>query len=1129
MRKRALDCRESQDNDINGNTDNNNNFKNNYNNPDDNNNEKSTDNNGIYNNRIHHNNSSAEDNHQHRHSKKQRTMSSEQSNHHYREQELVKNDDHERLLQGYQELSLALDKVLKLRAETVDRPTSPDQRNHQSESTIDHVEKNVLDKCIMLAKSMGAHAMQPTDETFDDTYLLNWISRLSPSSSFSLVPASADTTMSSPRRRTSNIGRKKPLYLPQHIVMSIIQFLPVSSLISCFMVSKTFAQACSAKGAIQNALIFDRVKTWTDVIFNHFIRDMLRDDPNKFDTIDTVQFVPIDGSDGFNMEEVYEYDETSAPTIFPALQIVRQGEHQNTAIKDLAWRVNNDFSLDEDDIIFLHSTYPNLTSIDIDIEMYLPALFDIFPQLQKLSTVAIRDMDIIGRSELQPVQSLQKLSLAENMSDLTLHYICHMFPNLTELSILEVHSYDETAEITISEIPPVKKRLLRDLPVPPLKKLVIEGSVIEDEHIFEDFLFRLDQLESLRIDAMCPLGKPDDFTRLETIIRNNQSLTELFISNHIIGSAILDLFSDKNKLLKLDAKISTPRSIISLVNFKGLQYLHLQLQGYEYRGSSALKSAESRAIESLVELVDLSIPARLKIDFERLPKLRRLKLTDRIPIVSIKSSSLEMLDLSSSSIFFAIVACPNLRMFNPCHELIILQLDTPQLSTCPSYMDLSNVISLSIRSLSLTSITLSGCNSLESCNLVTPMLKELRVSWGVLHALLSKNNTQDAIHTISPSQMNPSVKNVRSLVIEDSESIVVDESLPHILSLFPLLEDICFTNCKFVSNTLYGEDSDTASGPIIPIPGVKRLKLFETLEFEPFAEIMAQMFPNVHQFSMRHWSSDSLPEDQIITCVTEKWEKLTDLSIETDTYPSSKFTKSGVERMLNDLLTKGVICRLDIVLPLQDDDFQRYALEIVHCSSLRELVTNVDIITPDKEEEEQNIAKMTNLRFIKLAYWNDWNHVNDEMSQGLASWLTETCPNLEALELVMLFPSTQQPHVFLLLDELVSRLPKLKAVQLYSSAVSPIREFSVLRERYPQLDFTIGEESQFENHRMSNPVDSEPDSDDFDDEEDEDDDMFDGYGTVFIGGGFDDYDDIYDEDEDESDWVDIDEHSDDDS
>lgn len=178
-------------------------------------------------------------------------------------------------------------------------------------------------------------------------------------------------------------------------------------------------------------------------------------------------------------------------------QIVRQGELQNTDIRELNWRTDEECNFGEQGVKCLQSIYPNLTGIDLNLYMPVPVLLDNFPQLQKLSIVSIRDTDIIGRRELQSMPSLQKLSLMECDNDLTLHYICHMFPNLIELSIRELHTYDKQAELTISAFPSVQKRLLKDLPVPPLKRLVIEGTALEGEDLYDDFIFRFDKLESI--------------------------------------------------------------------------------------------------------------------------------------------------------------------------------------------------------------------------------------------------------------------------------------------------------------------------------------------------------------------------------------------------------------------------------------------------------------------------------------------------------------------------------------------------------------------------------------------------------------------------------------------------------
>lgn len=980
---------------------------------------------------------------------------------------------HDQLQRGYEQLVASLDRVLMLR-EPLNHELLNDKdsvRERESSSGPFETEHRVLEKCIALAKSIGAQLQQSGERPTDSTaHLLDWME----SSPFSSSTAPL-VLMTSLHQRAldgnDNGARKERLHLPQHIVMNIVQFLPVSSLVSCTMVNKTFARACFARGSIRHALVFDRMKGWSDTTFFHFVRDMLRDDPRKLDLVNAVQFTP------FYDDEMHEIDAT--PTVFPALQFVRQGEHQNTNITELTWKGEIDHDFNEQEVRDLQSIYPNLTGIHIDRFISIPALRNYFPQLQYLSVLAISNGDIFSRRKPQPIPSLQKLTVMDYESDLNLHYICYMFPNLVELSMEEVHVYNSQTELIISEFPSAEKRLLKDLPVPPLKKLAIQGIALEDDDIFDDFIFRFDQLESISLTVQSTASGPSDIARLHTIIRNNQSLTELETDRVIDASIFQSLYANRDILRKfVGTRIATMGDIIPVADLKQLQHLDLRIENKDegYRAPSHDRILARRAIESLIELVDLSIPSPLGIDFECLPKLRRLELTGRTAFINIRSSSLDQLDLGSSLISFAKITCRNLTSFTVSDKLVILQLDTPRLEIIQSQViHLRNTIRLSIRSHALSSLTLSTFVNIESYNLDTPMLRRLKLSWKMLRTILSGNGDDDLSDTVSHLPLG--LQNVCELVIENSDPIAVDETFSNIISSFPHLNNLQFFNCGFTSD----EIDEIAA--IAPVPTVTRFELCLSQDFGPLAKNMGRLFPNVQRFSLTRWICETLPEDDLVECITEAWNSLADLCIEIGTsHPPSKFTNGAVQTIFDRLLKKGVIRRLCVVLGSMDHDGNRYSAELSHCSSLRELVANVNIIFPTSQDDDEvdHVTMLPNMRYVNITHFNGMTHMSNEQdSRTFAKCLSRTCPQIETLDLVMLFFRRENVTSMMVhfLDELVPLATKLKCVKYNSSSSMLFEEFAMMRQRYPQLDISIQDWPQFHDHKMIRNV--------FDDEDDQ--------------------------------------------
>lgn len=331
-------------------------------------------------------------------------------------------------------------------------------------------------------------------------------------------------------------------------------------------------------------------------------------------------------------------------------------------------------------------------------------------------------------------------------------------------------------------------------------------------------------------------------SRLQTIVRNNQSLTEFFVSNHLIDARVFDALHANGILLrKHAARVVLPGDILELAKFKNLQYLRVGIQDKEYQTGISLKEV-SQAIGSLEELVDLTLPSYLKVDFERLPKLRRLQLTDHASAINIRSDSLDLLDISSSFVSFAMITCRNLTVFRTCRELVILQLNAPKLEVFPPIPRMNNVVHLSVRSHSLSSFSLSYCGNIESCILDTPALRSLTVSWEDLngHSAMMSLVTDNVLNKGDKPRLSPDLHNVDKLTIETG-MIAVDESCSRTIASFPHLDDLRISTCDF-----YDDDYDD----ITPVPSVTRLELFQLQGFELLVRQMDCLFPNVRQFSI---------------------------------------------------------------------------------------------------------------------------------------------------------------------------------------------------------------------------------------------------------------------------------------
>lgn len=893
------------------------------------------------------------------------------------------------LEQGYGELSTALARVRTL------RESVPREHRH---SSLREVEERVLRECIELVTSMGAQ---------------------------SLLGAAPEAE------------RCGPLVLPQHIVMSIVQFLPISSLASCILVNKTFVRACFAKGSIRHALIFDVTRErWPDVKHFQFVRSMLRDDAHKLDLIDTVQF------------------KSFFPSIFPMLQLVRQGEQRNISIRKLRWGSRYEMILEYEDIRTLQSIYPNLTSIDLGyMNVSIPALLLHFPRLQELSVLSIRDEDIDNGRGVEPVTSLQRLKLRACDSSLTLHYICHMFPNVVDLYLENVFSLDFHSGLAISTVSSIQFRSLRELPVPPLKRLVLDGPILRDGEIYDEFLCRFETLKSISLGHM--LRGTDINHYLHSIARNNPSLTEFIMPHHVTGVGIFDaLHARGNALNKLSTSLACPRDVLQLCDqFKCLQHLELMISANVPLMGVDIQNI-GHVIEVLTELVDLTIPSFLKVDFERLPKLRRLKLTESAPTISIQSLSLEELDIRSTSASFAKITCHNLSLFKPCKTLITLQMDTPKLEVFHPSPELFGVLvnlkTFTIQSKSLSSISLVGWRNIESCHVNIPALRHLIISWELLLSVTSDERDENIWIEL---------KNVRTLQVEESKSIAVDESFYRVIKSFPHLEELRVVGCKF----LYS-NSNEESVPLSAVnASVTRLVLEKVSRYRPFARVMTCLFPNVRRFFVSQWPYETFPTefDRL------KWDRLTDLSIDTDTNLPYNLSACSVQKIFDHLLEKNVIRRLHIVLPMHDENMECYNVLLSPCSSLRELVTNVNIVTL-KNDDDDDIPVLHSVKYTNLAYFNGVNRMDSEQNcREIARWLTAAFPNLESLNLVMLFSGIEEYlSMTYVLDELVGKMYALRMVQYFSSSPSLFAEFSVMREKYPQIDFSIADELQFEGHKM---------------------------------------------------------------
>lgn len=141
---------------------------------------------------------------------------------------------------------------------------------------------------------------------------------------------------------------------------------------------------------------------------------------------------------------------------------------------------------------------------------------------------------------------------------------------------------------------------------------------------------------------------------------------------------------------------------------------------------------------------------------------------------------------------------------------------------------------------------------------------------------------------------------------------------------------------------------------------------------------------------MKRWICRILPEDEIVYSITETWDNLTDLSIDATASSPPRFTNDAVQKIFDHLLKKGNIRRLHFILPYLDG---RYSVELSQCSSLRELVTNVNIVT---SENDCDAAVLSGVQHVNIAHFNDMNCMDSEHdTRVLAKWLSRTFPNVE--------------------------------------------------------------------------------------------------------------------------------------
>lgn len=932
------------------------------------------------------------------------------------------------LQEGIDEPSAAIDRVHALRS-VVGTETIRGGGDGDGDLIVES-ERTVLDKRTLLAESISGGPQEDTRASSGSLVHSTSSSSLAPIADLSPLARAASLDKNDESGQSGQGGLTAPNsggpHLPQNIVMSIVQFLPISSLASCILVNKTFARACFTRGAIRQTLDFSY---WPNATYLNFLRCMFHDNPRKLDLIDTVC--------------------GSSRSLFLAFQIMGPGQLQNANITSLRWDCTAEYSVGESQVEHLQSIYPNLTSIHLNMDLSIAAILDHFPHLRSLSIQTIRDADILDRGDLCPVPSLQELNLSENGSSMTLHYVCHMFPNLTGLAIRSALTYDNQTMLTISETPLVR-RYLDGLPVPPLRSLVLDGEALTNDDIFHDFIFRLDRLETIELRNHS-LGCAEDLRRMQTIINNNYESITGIETDCMIGLHGFQLpCASKNQLQRLEFGASVPDDLHLIEHFKSLKHLHMRsLEDIEFQDH------HGRSIEALVNLVSLTVPSHIDIAFERLPKLRSLKLTGHAPSINVRSSSLEDLDMIHSKVNIATITCPNLESFVPSLYCRSLQLTAPKLE----HIDVNNdTIHLCIQSQSLSCLNMFGCGDIQSCNLATPSLTILDIPWSSLQR--AKWNHHDIMQQL-PSCMHL----IRDLTITGSGPIILDESFYRFISSFSNLTALCFFECEFASSL-------QSTSEITPIPSVTCLNIVYPQGFCSFAEIMARLFPNVQTFSLGERGWQRLPEDHIVECIVESWGGLTDLSIEfphddddDDDYNDPPhlflFTTGAIQTIFDAILERNVIRKLSIILPLEDNEGNRYCVYLRRCTSLRELKTNViTLASPSNGDGDGILPRMHTIRIANFCGMN--RMTGEQACHAMAQWLSMVCPNVEMLDLVMLFSNVAH-----LLDALTTKVAKLKTVEYHSTNANLLDEFMEIRQRYPHIGFLPRGESAFLQNRMT--------------------------------------------------------------
>lgn len=588
----------------------------------------------------------------------------------------------------------------------------------------------------------------------------------------------------------------------------------------------------------------------------------------------------------------------------------------------------------------------------------------------------------------------------QSSSGLTLHVVFRLFPHLTVLKLEDCPSVFED-ELIVG-----KKHLrLKDIATPiGLEKLSITIDSLDstdDDNAFDSFLRHCANLKVLKL---CCYDMPE-VNRMSKLVNNNLGLERVRFNGFDLGRNFVSLVATLPKLSAFRFNVLDLRTLLTLSPVAST-LCELYIEEVVRPQEPSSYNDVTQLLYQMQKLHTISVPCPMKLDFQKFPNLRKVRLLQNSPHVKVRSTTLTELIMDDAEIFVATIECPNLDSISLNSDLFILNCNAPKLAHLKYCNTLKSISQITLSSMMLEELNVKLANSIESLTLDLPLLHRFV---GSIHVL----------KYVSIGQLNA----LRYLCLYRCD--IQQEVLGPLLKQLCVLEVIEFSGCRYVQGA-----TDNTS-----LDSVRELRIDGTQQDqEPFFEMLAIWFAQIVSIEVNELQSPELVSNFVKH--VKKWKKLRRLMLK------------NIEGTIGE-------CNNLMKAVTHVEHLQLYEFKSASTITSFNVSIESNALRILKLEHSLVVLDAPQLQDCTLSSFKQSDHLDASTAMELAKEIAK-CTLLRYLVLKVTIPSTVLEEFVKLI---VASNPKLQFLQCTLNEDHDIAStYLRMREQYSMIDFSFGTE-----------------------------------------------------------------------